>query len=612
MRATAVILACFALSGAPALAAPRPAALLDLARQASGGEAWNGIGQLHEQGTLTANGLGGHYEKWIDFKGERESSRYDLGPSSGAEGWDGRRKWSVDSSRDVRSETSRQSIAAAIQSAYRDAYGFFFPGRHPASFSYAGVRMADGHSYDAVKVLPAGTEAFELWFDRRTHLVCRHVQLGGDQPQAFIFSDWRAVRGVLLPFRTVVRTAGNPRYDQVSQATHIELSGKSAPEAFSPPREALDPARWPAGLSSVTVPFRLINNHIYVRASINGKPPADVIFDTGATDILERGHAGALGVTAAGALPIGGIGGNVASYGLARVKSVSIGGVTLADQLFGAIDLDPILKVEDSDFQALVGYEFAKRAVIAIDYAARTMTFTKPEAFRPPRETEPIPFTFREHAPIIAAKVDGVPGQFELDTGARTGLMIMGPFAKASGLAARYRAAGERTISYGVGGPSRARPARIGALAIGGVTLKSPVADFATGTSGDAASTYVAGNIGGDILKRFTVVLDYAHHRLWLEPNALARIPETYDRSGLWLSRATDGEIAVDDVAPDSTARSAGIRAGDEILAVNGAPAARVRLYALRETLKGAPGTRLTLAVKRGSAVHDVEFRLRS
>jgi len=61
-----------------------------------------------------------------------------------------------------------------------------------------------------------------------------------------------------------------------------------------------------------------------------------VIFDTGATDILDRSHAKRLDVKIAGALPIGGIGSNVASYGLARVKTVSIGGLTLVDQVFGA------------------------------------------------------------------------------------------------------------------------------------------------------------------------------------------------------------------------------------------------------------------------------------
>jgi S1-C subfamily serine protease len=137
------------------------------------------------------------------------------------------------------------------------------------------------------------------------------------------------------------------------------------------------------------------------------------------------------------------------------------------------------------------------------------------------------------------------------------------------------------------------------------------VANFATGTSGDAASAYIAGNIGGDILKRFTVILDYAHQRLWLEPNALASAPEVFDRSGLWLSRASDGDISVGDVAHGSAAQSAGIEAGDEIVAVNGKPASRVRLYQLREALKGDPGTRFIFTVKQGGRLRAVQLLLK-
>ena len=108
----------------------------------------------------------------------------------------------------------------------------------------------------------------------------------------------------------------------------------------------------------------------------------------------------------------------------------------------------------------------------------------------------------------------------------------------------------------------------------------------------------MAGNIGGDLLKRFTVTLDYAHQTLWLEANALAAQPEVFDRSGLWIARAKDGEIAVADVAADSAATASGIASGDEILGVNGRSVKSVRLYDLREELKGPVGTRFDLRVK--------------
>jgi hypothetical protein len=40
----------------------------------------------------------------------------------------------------------------------------------------------------------------------------------------------------------------------------------------------------PVGKDSVTVPFRLINNHIYVNASINGSALLPFVFDVDGTE----------------------------------------------------------------------------------------------------------------------------------------------------------------------------------------------------------------------------------------------------------------------------------------------------------------------------------------
>src|SRR5690348_10481423 len=149
----------------------------------------------------------------------------------------------------------------------------------------------------------------------------------------------------------------------------------------------------------------------------------------------------------------------------------------------------------------------------------------------------------------------------------------------------------------------RERASHESALSRSGAVIKVPVAELTTGTSGDAASSHIAGNIGGDLLKRFRVTFDYAHQRLWLEPNALNAAPEQFDRSGLWLSRAPDGDFAVGDVATGSAAQSAGIEAGDEIIAVNGTSSSKLRLYELREAFEHAPGTKFMIRVKHGTRI---------
>ena len=572
--------------------------LIEAAKQAMGGTAWDRAVTWHETGRLTAGGLTGTYESWEDLQTLHNSSSYVLGPVSGSQGWDGKQAWSTDNTKEVRIETSREAVAQAIQDAYRSGFGFFFPGRFPSTREYAGTRQADGATYAAVKVTAEGAEPFEVWFDPASHLVAREVQLTGPVPHTFILADLSAFDGILAPRRTIDRVGGDPKYDTVSTVTSISLAGAQPASRYSPPPPPPNSAQWPAGKDSVRIPFRLLNNHIYVDASIDGSAPLPFIFDTGATDILDVNAANKLGVSIEGALPGGGFGDKIESFGFARIKRVSLGGLTLPEQVFSTVNLTGLIAVEGADSAGLLGYEFVKRAVLSIDYAGRTMTFTKQEAFHPPQDATPIPFTFNAHIPMVAGTLDGFAGEFEIDTGSRGALTVMAPFAAEHGLADRYRANRSATVGYGVGGPSRALLARAGKLSIGALLIDAPVAELVTDKAGAAEAARTAGNIGGDLLKRFTLTLDYAHHTLWLQPNALAAEREVFDRSGLWIARAKDGAIEVADVVAGSAAARSGLAVGDEILSVNGKPAQSVALYEVREQFKGEIGTRFTLRVK--------------
>jgi hypothetical protein len=245
-----------------------------------------------------------------------------------------------------------------------------------------------------------------------------------------------------------------------------------------------------------------------------------------------------------------------------------------------------------------LGYEFVKRAVLSIDYANRTMTLTDQKAFQPPKNAAAIPFTFEFHIPMVAGSLDGFAGEFMIDTGSRGALTVMHPFAAANDLVSRYHATRSATIGYGVGGPVRALLARAGKLTLGPVTIEAPIAEILTDKAGAAEFARTAGNIGGDVLKRFTVTLDYAHLRLWLQPNQLAGQPEVFDRSGLWIARAKDGGIEVADIASESAGAAIGLAAGDEIVSVNGKNSKDVALHDLREEFKGAVGTAFKLHVR--------------
>jgi hypothetical protein len=87
----------------PAAAAPQCAQeILGKAKQAMGGDAWDAIHSTYSKTKLTTSGLTGQAESWEDNLTGRYVEKYQLGPTSCADGFDGKLVWSQDSSGEPR------------------------------------------------------------------------------------------------------------------------------------------------------------------------------------------------------------------------------------------------------------------------------------------------------------------------------------------------------------------------------------------------------------------------------------------------------------------------------------------------------------------------------
>ncbi|HKV37230.1 MAG TPA: hypothetical protein VJP89_23005, partial [Pyrinomonadaceae bacterium] len=49
--------------------------------------------------------------------------------------------------------------------------------------------------------------------------------------------------------------------------------------------------RFASGKSALNIPFKLLNNHIYLQVSVNDAEPLWFLLDTGAANIINRRHA---------------------------------------------------------------------------------------------------------------------------------------------------------------------------------------------------------------------------------------------------------------------------------------------------------------------------------
>jgi len=293
------------------------------------------------------------------------------------------------------------------------------------------------------------------------------------------------------------------------------------------------------------------------------------------------------------------------------VHTLQIGDATLQDQVFAVYPMASFSKVEGVSSGGLVGYEIFKRFVVTVDYEGSRLTLTLSQAFDYKGHGTAVPFKFNQHIPQVDGEIDGLAGKFDIDTGSRASLDLLGPFVEKHGLKAKYAPRLEGVTGWGVGGPVRAAIGRAQVLKLGDVTVPAPVTELTLQQKGAFSDAYVAGNVGAGVLKRFNIVFDYGRQRIIFEKNANYAKPDAFDRAGMWMNEA-EGGFDVMDVFGGSPAAQAGIRVGDTIVAVDGRPVAGLTLPGLRQRFRtDAPGTKVTLKVRTGGAEREAVLTLR-
>ena len=97
----------------------------------------------------------------------------------------------------------------------------------------------------------------------------------------------------------------------------------------------------PAGATSTTVAFELINNHIYIPVKLNGRGPYRLLCDTGGATIVTPELAREMGLRTEGALEGRGVGEKSEDIALSRLDTVQIGDAVIRSQLAAVFPLKP-------------------------------------------------------------------------------------------------------------------------------------------------------------------------------------------------------------------------------------------------------------------------------
>jgi hypothetical protein len=361
-----------------------------------------------------------------------------------------------------------------------------------------------------------------------------------------------------------------------------------------------------------TIPIDVYSNHVYVKVCA-GDRPLDFILDTGAgATFLDLHTAERLGIKLGSSFVGRGAGAGTIAGAQLEGASVRLAGSSLAQPVPSALDLSRLPPREGHRMDGILGYDFIKRFVVAIDYAKEELRLYDARDFKYNGSGTSIPITFSGNHPHVNAEVQladsaTLKGRMVIDVGAAGSLSLTKTFADENHLRDRVGPTIRRRAGGGVGGAVNADIGRIASLKIGSVEIVRPVTSLAGDSAGVmSGNNEWVGNIGGDILRRFTVYLDYQHERMILEPRAGADDPLEADMSGLGLIMNDSLTTAsVDYLAPGMAAMAAGLAVGDTLVTIDGQPANATAIRELRKRFR-RDGERIVLEVRRGGEVRTV------
>jgi hypothetical protein len=385
----------------------------------------------------------------------------------------------------------------------------------------------------------------------------------------------------------------------------------------TPPTSAM---HFPKGKSSVTFPFELLANAILFPVHVNGRGPFLFELDTGSFNSpIASELASEIGIEASGTNT--GFGAGSGSSGVGKIRNLEFEfpeGVTATTRPGPRVSMSALWPLMARHIYGDIGHDVVRNCVLQIDYEKKLITLYDPVNYHYAGKAEPIPFTlWGNYDPQIDGELmvngeEPISVKFTIDTGAG-GTAVTTPLVEAHHLREKV---GKVLPAFdnGVGGwEPKVVVARLVGLRIARYRIQQPLAALTSDTQGSFSSKTLGINLGGNILRRFTVIIDYPHKQLILEPNAHLDDPFNADASGLVLKASGDNfkTFSVRAVVPDSPAVEAGVQTEDRITAVNGEPLDKYALWQVQELLQKA-GTTCELSVERGDKKFTAKMDLRS
>ncbi len=378
--------------------------------------------------------------------------------------------------------------------------------------------------------------------------------------------------------------------------------------------------RMDANKGHVSLYFKQINNLIIVPIELNDSLRLNFILDTGVrSGILFVEDSAFLKNQNCRQLKISGLG-QAGEIPACIINNAQI-------RLSGVVGKGLSLIVLDGSFlnleshlgypvHGILGSDFFNHFVVKIDYVSSKISIYEKGKASISRKYQAIPLQIESGRPYFKANFvqetgNCAQGSFLMDTGASHGILLEPDEQRGIHLPSKTI---PTVIGWGLSGQIDGLLGRISQLCIGPYSFSNAIGSFVDFLP--AASPSLPdriGSIGGEILSRFTLIIDYQGEMLYLQRNFHYKRRFDHDMSGMEvvLDKATAHSFRVAHVLQNSPAAEAGIEVGDQIVALNRKGSGQLSLEEIQGALRVSSAEPLQLVILRNRQYLSFSLRLR-
>ncbi len=365
---------------------------------------------------------------------------------------------------------------------------------------------------------------------------------------------------------------------------------------------------------SVKVPFELHANLIIVPVQINGSDTLHFILDTGvsSTIITDPAISRFINTDYVRSVRLEGVGkDSIIEAKISIGNTLRIGFAQTYDHNMVVLQED-ILKLSEivgTPVHGIIGYELFERFVVTIDVRNRELLIRTPKQYKyRKRDGHKIPIQILDKKPFIddvyIREVEkGQKVKLLLDTGAGHAVML-NTFANSIEIPLPETLI-DVQLGIGLSGKISGYMGRLDEVRIGSYKLTQVVTSFPDSASfgGKIRSEEERqGNIGGELLRRFKVTINYPEQFITMKP-IKRMLKETFehDMSGMDLRArgANFNEYYVDRIIDDSPAYYAGLQKDDRVIFINNVPANTLNMTEIYKLLQRKEGKEINIIVNR-------------